>query len=165
MYQSKPINPEVFRLANAARMLLESINAGELQAIDGKEGKATEVADALQRALSDITNTYPDQVSPFLRYRKEIMGDYTMAGHLRDLVVHLWWHKCRTNLKQMLECADPHHTRIVLELIESYCRNGDRDESFMSMAYEILNGRTASDIDRFNEEWQLTPPQPEEAGK
>ncbi len=137
MYQPKPINPSLLRLNTAAKMVLDAINAGYLVAAEGREAKATDAADVLQRAQAMATDTYPSQISPFLRYRREILADTAVGFSLRLLVVHLWSGDGLINLRRLIEQADPAQIAITIELIESFARNGKRDAHFMTLASEI----------------------------
>lgn len=76
--------------------------------------------------------------SPFVRYRREILGHYETAGRLRALVLNLYG-GAECNLSQLFSHADEHHTRIALECIASYTQYGENDTFFMSLASEIID--------------------------
>lgn len=137
MYQPRPINPSLLRLNTAAKMVLDAINAGHLAAVEGREAQATEAADALQRANAMAADSYPSQISPCLRYRKEILADTAVGFSLRLLVVHLWSGAGLIDLRHLIERADPAQIAITIEIIESFARNGERDPHFMTLASEI----------------------------
>lgn len=80
--------------------------------------------------------------SPFLRYRREILGHYTTASHLRALVLNLWG-GFPANLSALFMNADEHHTRIALELITSYTNYGENDSQFMSLGMELAEAKAA----------------------
>lgn len=75
-------------------------------------------------------------VTPFLRYRAEILGHYETAARLRALVMNLWGGR-PVNLGWLFMGADEHHTRIALECIASYAHHGENDSHFMGLAAEI----------------------------
>jgi hypothetical protein len=80
--------------------------------------------------------------SPFVRYRREILGHYETAGRLRALVLNLWG-GAECNLSQLFSHADELHTRIALECIASYSQYGENDTFFMTLATEIMEQLTA----------------------
>lgn len=139
MYKPKPINPSLLRLNTAAKMVLDAINAGHIAAIEGREDQATTAADTLQHAHDQALETYPSQASPFLQYRKETLADTHIGAQLRLLILHLWNSNNLINLCWLIECADPYHMAISIELIESFARNGERDPHFMALAREIAD--------------------------
>lgn len=142
-YQANPINPHLLRLAGASTHLLNQINSGVLVAAEGREYDATSAADALQRALDEVNANHPSQISPFLQYRREILGHYGMAEHLRKLVLHLFDSANECNLGRLIWAADQDHLHIVRELIDAYTRNGERDPHFMAIAAEIRDMQAA----------------------
>lgn len=75
--------------------------------------------------------------SPFVRYRREILGHYETAGRLRALVLNLYG-GAECNLSHLFWHADEHHTRIALECIASYTQYGENDTFFMSLASELM---------------------------
>lgn len=80
--------------------------------------------------------------SPFVRYRREILGHNETALRLRSLVMNL----CSgqpTNLSELFSFADYHHTRIALECIAYYSQWGKTDTFFMTLASEILDDMPA----------------------
>lgn len=80
--------------------------------------------------------------SPFIRYRREILGNYETAQRLRAMVMNLWGGQ-PANLSQLFRGADPHHTRIALECIAHYSQYGENDTFFMTLASEILDDMPA----------------------
>lgn len=75
-------------------------------------------------------------VTPFLRYRAEILGKNETAARLRALVMNLWGGR-PANLSRLFMGAGDHHTRIALECIVSYTQHGENDTHFMGLASEI----------------------------
>lgn len=75
--------------------------------------------------------------SPFVRYRREILGQYETAGRLRALVLNLYG-GAEVNLSHLFWHADEQHTRIALECIVSYTQYGENDTFFMTLASEIM---------------------------
>lgn len=78
--------------------------------------------------------------SPFIRYRREILGEYETAGRLRALVLNLWG-GAPCNLSALFWNADERHARIALECIASYSQYGENDTFFMSLAAEIAEAQ------------------------
>lgn len=80
-------------------------------------------------------------VSPCKTYRREILSDYSTAQRLASLVLHLYNGNNPVRLDNLLANADQHHTRIALELLESYSIWGENDPDFMALAEEIKERR------------------------
>ena len=80
--------------------------------------------------------------SPFLRYRREILGHYETAQRLRALVMNLWGGQA-VNLGLLLAGADELHIRIAIECIAHYSQYRENDTFFMSLASEILDDMPA----------------------
>lgn len=97
--------------------------------------------DAAAKALSAEQKT----ASPFLRYRREILGNYDTARRLRDMVLNLWGGQ-PANFSLLFHGADEHHTRIALECIVSFTHLGENDSQFMSLAAEIIEALPAVDF-------------------
>jgi len=126
----------------AAQHLQELLKAGTLDAAftgNDPDKTATAVAafDRLQECATRLASEQKN-VSPFLRYRREIMGQYETAQRLRALVLNLWGGR-PANLSQLFMNADALHTRIALECIASYTTHGENDSQFMSLATEIID--------------------------
>ncbi|HJW25150.1 MAG TPA: hypothetical protein VJ576_09650 [Rhodocyclaceae bacterium] len=142
----------VLRLCQASQRVQESMDNGTLAAAMG-EGKPEQINAAVTAfdQLNEATNALLAEikgVSPFLRFRKEILADYPMAARLRCLVLGLWNAEgLPVNFYNLFSDADEHHTRIALELIVAYSRNGERDEHFMDLASEIRE-RISGEIER-----------------
>lgn len=80
--------------------------------------------------------------SPFIRYRREILGHYETAQRLRAMVLNLWGGQ-PANQSLLFHGADELHTRIALECIAHYSQYGENDTFFMSLASEILENQPA----------------------
>jgi hypothetical protein len=80
--------------------------------------------------------------SPFVRYRREILGHYETAQRLRAMVMNLWGGQA-ANLSMLFHGADELHTRIALECIAHYSQYGENDTFFMTLASEILETQPA----------------------
>lgn len=145
-YQPKPIPPHLLRLIGAATHMLNQISSGVLIAVENREYDATSAADALQRALDEVNASHPSQISPFLQYRREILGNNDVAEHLRKLVLHLWNNANELNLGRLIWDADHKHLHIVRELIDAYTRNGELDPHFMALAAEIRDMQAAAQL-------------------
>ena len=111
--------------------LAEAFRATNIEATH----KAVTTIDVLNLATGLVSNDIKE-VSPFLRYRREILGESETAAALRALVLCLW-NGSPCNLSRLFWTADLHHTRLALECIASYTTHGERDAHFMSLAAEI----------------------------
>lgn len=110
----------VMKLCQAAHKVQQLIDDGTLAEAFGrnKNGEAHESIAAfnlLAESAATVTEEHK-AVSPFLRYRNEIMADTTIGGHLRKLVMCLSG-GFLVDLAALFSIADPHHHRIALELI------------------------------------------------
>jgi hypothetical protein len=92
--------------------------------------------DVLSQNAGQVLNDVKD-VSPFLRYRREALADGGPGRHLRALVLNLWGGRQGLDLSDLFMGADEHHTRVALEMIAGYTRQGERDPQFMALAAEI----------------------------
>lgn len=136
--------PPVQRLMVAALHVQNQLDNGTLTAAWG-EGKPDQINaavtafDRLQEAVTALGNE-EKIVTPFLRYRQEILGHYETAERLRSLVLNLWAGQ-PVNLSLLFMGADERHTRIALECIVSYTQHGENDSHFMGLASEIAEMR------------------------
>lgn len=137
------------RLQHAALKICEIADSGELfagcdgaepqrtvavTAFDELEAATTEAAQMLRRSEADAAPR-----NPFIAYRDQIMGGYSTAYRLADLVLHLYnGNEWTLNITTLLANADELHTRIALELQAWYARHGENDHAFMALAREIL---------------------------
>lgn len=138
-YHPKRTPAGLLRLLGSTQKVLESLNAGHFSATEGPEAEeACAVSDALALALSEAVAALPSQVSPFLLFRREIMGESDVSAMIRDLVLHLRNCNNPCNLGRLLAACDLHHTEVVMDLIESFSRNGERDDAFMDVVAEVL---------------------------
>jgi hypothetical protein len=126
-----------------AQNLLDMIQTGQLfSEVERDKEDAVLVSDRLQRAIEAAVRELADashNASPFLRYRKEILGGYSTAIRLQNLVMNLWNDNFPCQMGRLLCNADAKHKRIAFELIASYARHGEGDEHFMQLAEEILD--------------------------
>lgn len=123
--------------ANAVQARLDDGTIGRAFG-DGSEDdahSAVSAFDNLDKAATLVANE--DKIaSPFLRYRREILGKATIGTNLRSLVLNLWGGK-PSNLSRLFHEADEHHTRIALECLVHYSIHGENDSHFMGLASEI----------------------------
>jgi len=97
IHRTKDIN----RLASAAQTVLALIQSGEMLAdTETAKARATEAADRLEQVLEPGAKAIAaaTNISPFVRYRSEIMGYYSTAERLRKLVLHLFNHNNPMNI-------------------------------------------------------------------
>lgn len=132
--------PPVQQLIVAAQHIQTLLENGTLAAAFG-DGNADQTAtaiagfDRLQEASKRLADEHK-AVSPYLRYRREILGPGETAGRLRALILNLWGGR-PANLSLLFHNADEHHTRIALECIASFTTHGENDSQFMTLASEI----------------------------
>lgn len=129
-------------LIAAAQQLLDVIQSGEMFADDPeRQHRAVAAADALEACATVLRGTLLESCvgneSPFAAYRHEILGHYSTARRLQELVLHLWNDCNPLYLASLFMNADERHTRIALELIASYTTHGENDPHFMNLAAEI----------------------------
>ena len=130
----------IMKLCMAAQQVQRLIDDGILPEAFNKNrhGEAHECVAAFN-LLAESVATVADEnkeVSPFLRYRQEILGHYGTAAALRSLTMNLWGGApCR--LGALFMNADPHHARIALECIAAYTQRGENDPHFMRLAEDI----------------------------
>lgn len=132
--------PPVQQLIVAAQHIQNMLEDGTLAAAltnGNQDLTANAIAgfDRLQEAAKRLADEHKS-VSPFLRYRREILAEYETAARLRGLVLNLWGGR-PANLSLLFMGADEHHTRIALECIASYTTHGENDSQFMMLASEI----------------------------
>lgn len=139
MYKPQPIPPTVLRLTGAAQAVLDLAHTGDLFNLDPAAlGRCTERFDALWRANEEAIACFPDgYVSPFLRHRDEILATDQNGLLLQALVMHLWNSSISLNLGNTIWLIDCEKLPILVELIDSYTRNGEKDKVFMELAAEI----------------------------
>lgn len=127
-------------LIEAARTLQNLMNDGTISAAfdTGNDEQIHTTVSAFDNLTSCAARVSAQDkaASPFVRYRREIMGEYETAGRLRHLVLNLWG-GAECNLSKLFWGADEHHTRIALECITCYSQYGENDTFFMSLATEI----------------------------
>jgi hypothetical protein len=85
-------------------------------------------------------------VSPFVKHRSVILADYGAATKIRRFVLSLYnGHTYPVDLSD-ISGMDKRHFGIILELMESYHKLGENDQSMLKLAEEIkklsANGET-----------------------
>lgn len=133
--------PPVDRLLAAAQTMQTLMDNGTFTAAlgDGNPDQVNLAISAFDRLAESVTALQGEikEVSPFLRYRREILQDGPLSSIAR-LVLCLWnGRSC--DLSRLWINADEQRTRIALECITSYTKHGERDQHFMQLALEIVN--------------------------
>lgn len=128
------------KLCQAASNIQSLLDDGTLGAAftngdDKAVDRSVTALDELKDAAVDFAGEFR-HTSPFLRYRREILGDYETAVRLRAMVMNLWGGR-PANLSLLFHHADEQHTRIALECIASFTQYGENDTFFMTLASEI----------------------------
>ncbi|MBT0961695.1 hypothetical protein [Denitromonas iodatirespirans] len=140
------INPHTARLIAAAQSVQLLLDNGDM--FSGDEAgtdRAVKALDELQ-AASTLADQYQSAalLSPFERYRNEILGCHSTAYRLQALVLHLWnnddW---PVKLANLMASADERYERIAIELIASYGHNGENDPHFMALGRLLAEERMA----------------------
>lgn len=131
----------VTRLLGSAQNVQSLLDDGTLfaalqQSTDNSAALAVTAFDVLAENAAAV-QAETKEVSPFLRYRKEIMGQYETAGHLRKLVLNLWGGR-QVDLSRLFMNADQHHTKIALDCIVAYTDRGENDAIFMKLCSDII---------------------------
>ena len=132
---------KVRKLCASAQNVQGLINDGTLaDAFNRADGQALNQVvtafDVLWLSAGSVINDIKD-VSPFLRYRREVLADEAIGTLLRALVLNLWNGQQGICLGELFTNADEHHTRIALEMIAGYTRLREKDPQFMALAAEI----------------------------
>lgn len=137
---------KVQKLCVAAQNIQSLLSDGTLGDAFNKtaDNAVTQAVTGFDVLAENVTAILAEQkpVSPFLRYRTEILGQYDTAECLRALVLNLWGGR-PCNLSWLFMQADEHHTRIALDLIASYAHYGENDGNFMALAGEIIAAEPA----------------------
>ena len=138
---------KVQKLCASAQNVQGLINDGTLEdAIARSNSNAKHLVvtafDALSLSAGMVINDIKD-VSPFLRYRREVLADDSIGTLLRALVLNLWNGQQGISLGELFSNADDYHTRIALEMITGYTRLGENDPQFMALAAEIRDLETS----------------------
>lgn len=133
----------VRKLLGAAQHLQQLVDDGTIAAASVETApeaayrtiSAFDVLNETARAVSAEQKA----VSPFIRYRREILAETPMGSRLRSLVFCLREPASPYSLNRLFLYADDYHKRIVLDLIASYANRGEADPHFMSLASEIAD--------------------------
>lgn len=129
------------KLIGSANNLLSLLNDGTLAEAFSRDPEgnspviATAAFDVLAHNVFSICDEQRD-VSPFLRYRREIFDGSEVAAELRALVLNLAG-GAPVNLGHLLMRTDSHHARIALEMIAGFAHAGGSDHQFAALASEI----------------------------
>ncbi len=122
------------RLIAAGNTVLEQVQNGQLFA----DPTAAAVAyDRLEQAIAPVTGRLLHSLSPFQRYRSEILARTPMGGALRSLVLNLHDGEPGLNLHMILLAGDEHTVRIAMELQAAYANTKGSCRSFGYLVREI----------------------------
>lgn len=81
-------------------------------------------------------------VSPFIRYRKEVLDEYNLtAKSLRRLVLNMCDGKPGIDLCEYFLNADPLYNRIALEMIANYSQRVDKGNEFMPLLSDQIKAK------------------------
>lgn len=125
--------------AQAVQSLVDDETLSKAYVHSDEEAQAQSVAalDKLAECAAGAMAEHKD-VSPFIRYRKEVLDETNLtAKSLRRLVLNLWNGVEALSLSALFWNADTLHARIALEMIASYSHRGVNDAAFMALLSEI----------------------------
>lgn len=133
----------VRKLLGAAQNVQRLLDNGTLPAAfgteaDGDSAQLSAIAfDLLASSTAAVANEQK-AVSPFLRFRREIMEDSDPGDHLRNLVLSFYiGQPSGLDLGAMFRDLSEYHIRIALELIVAYANAGEDDQHFNALASEL----------------------------
>lgn len=132
---------KVRKLCVAAQNIQTLLNDGTLgdafnKTADNAVTQAVTGFDVLAENVAAVV-AEQKQVSPFLRYRTEIMANTPVGAYLQRMTLSLY-NGHPVTLRPMIERFGEHETRIFLECIASYTHYRDNDSHFMALAGEIV---------------------------
>jgi len=137
---------EVLRLITASTSVLALVNNGDIFNIHGNDGsrnRCVEAFDQLQIAADQAVKALPSAVSPFLRYRVEVIAETTQGQILRGIVLHMAGDDeyLHINLLKTFATLNTHYAAIAMEMLNDFMRDPYdeyliklRDEIYQSMA-------------------------------
>lgn len=131
----------VMKLCMAANQVQQLIDNGTLAEAFGrnKNGEAHDCIAAFN-VLAETSATVADErkdISPFLRYRREILADTAAGFHLRELVMNLAGGHS-VDLFALFTVADAPHIRIALELIAHTANHPNLDGTVLDLRDVLL---------------------------
>jgi len=131
----------VMKLCLAAQKVQKLIDDGILPEAFNKNrnGEAHECVasfNLLAEAAATVADEHKD-ISPFLRYRREILADTPAGEHLRELVLNLAG-GTSVDIFALLTVADVPHTRIALECIAHAANHPNGDSNIIELRDVIL---------------------------
>lgn len=132
---------EVLRLITAGHAVIEKASNGDLFAGSEKSMERSVVAlDDLENALASVVHALPNIISPFLRFRREILANDAGGEMLRQLVLHLGLESGGTiNLHKLLSCLSANKANIALDMMEQFANHGINDPHFLDLHERVLN--------------------------
>lgn len=136
----------VMKLCQAAHKVQQLIDDGTLAEAFGrnKNGEAHDCIAAFN-LLAETSAAVADErkdISPFLRYRREILADTPTGEHLRELVMNLAG-GTSVDLFALFTVADQSHTRIALECIAHAANHPQLDASVLELRDLLLANEDA----------------------
>lgn len=121
------------KLLGAAQRLQQLVDDGTIAAASGETAPAaTYITISAFDVLADTARAVSCDmraVSPFQRFRNEILAHSDSGRRLRDLVLEL---------AAIFRDLDDYHTRIALDLITAFANSGEDDVQFKVLANKIL---------------------------
>lgn len=81
-------------------------------------------------------------MNPFEKHRDKVLGQYSTAKWLREVVLSLYSGGYPATLTRISN-ADDNHRKAFFEMVEYYAQHGENDAAFMSLAQECIEMRKA----------------------
>lgn len=128
------------RLITSSLGVIAAVNDGTLfhQKTDAQKQKVVEALDRLEEDTELAVKALPKEVSPFMRYRMEILSNTVAGMNLRYLVCHLSGDKEYQyfDIARVLIDFNTHHANIALELIQAFAIN-PHDATFLLLVDSV----------------------------
>lgn len=116
----------------------ETLSKAYVHSDEDAQAQAVTALDKLAECAASAMAEHKD-VSPFIRYRKEVLDETNLtAKGLRSLVLNMYHSHTGICMFDYFMNADPLYTRIALDMIASFSQRGDNDHAFHVLAGEIL---------------------------
>lgn len=145
MLLQNQLHSPMMRLITSSLGVIAVAHDGTLfhQKSDAQIQKVVEALDRLEEDTALAVKSLPKEVSPFLRYRMEILGNTVAGLNLRYLVCHLSGDKSYQyfDIARVLQEFNSHHAMIALELIHAYAIN-PHDSTFLLLVVAVREAIT-----------------------
>jgi len=127
------------RLITTGLAVLQKAENGQLfDASETSQASCIEAFQDLQAAIDIAVKSLPNNASPFMRYRIEVLDDIIAAQMLRGLVLHMAGDDqfIHLNLSVVLSSLDAKYTGIALEMLMEFAKD-PYDDNLQKLAESI----------------------------